>query len=193
MMKNTHIVLLFILLLNLIYAQIDDVINSTIERNEYLDKPHLTILGFTVNESSFQDIQDILGQSTIVDIGHEDIICYGSNIKNDTTKIIFYKNDIADIVGFKLCLDDSSNSTCKIIDKINSEISIEGGLKLHLSKEEIIYILGKPTYEADDYWEYYYHIQEQKNDFVWDVCSTIKITFKKSKTYSISVFKTVTN
>ena len=133
--KMTGLILFIAISSTVLNAQDVRVNRAELPRKEYINKSHLSIIGFTVNESSFIDIQNILGYTSIIDDGHEDVICYCSNLKDDSTKLIFYKNDIADIVGFELCSGINNYKTCHETDKISIKTSTGGGLKLNLSKD----------------------------------------------------------
>ena len=144
----------FIIIISQLYGQTGDTIKSQKSYNKCIDTNNLIIFGLTINENNFNDIMNKLGQSNIVTDGHEEIICYCSNKIKDSTKLIFYRNDISDFVGFKLTLDSLEYNQCYKTDLISINTIIKSGLKLNLTKNKIRIILGEPTLKSINYWEY---------------------------------------
>ena len=185
--------IIYVLYIGELFGQSKDITNKNKYYHQYIDINNLKILSLTVNESTFDDIVTKLGRSNIIRDGHEEIICYCSNKENDPTKIVFYRNDISDFVGFKITTDTIKYNSCNKTDSISINTIIKSGLKLDLTQKEVLSVLGEPTLRLKNNWKYSYWIQEKIKNNMFDVCSTISIKFKNDKTISIDVFKTVTN
>jgi len=188
-------------------------------RSEYLDKSHLTILGFTIGEDSLHNVMKKLGQTEIIkdDYYHRsEIICYSALDEDDSTKIMFIKNPLADLLGFCLLsgkIDFIANLKCKKLNIINKNISTDSGLHLGMLKNDLLSILGNPDKSTEHSLTYIYHIKEimdeetinyyldknkhsippiSREDLYWDIMSTLKADFKNEKLIKLEVIKTVT-
>jgi hypothetical protein len=179
---------------------------------------HLSLLGFMLEKSTFADVQDKLGAAKIGQCSHEvepiSYIGYASQ-SPDKTKILFESNRFDppfELSGFRVVAGNRSTSPCQIQYKTNASFSSDaltvGGLKLGLTKAELLTLLGSPgkgsgnrlTFES---WSKRpmtkAEIDQETQTFKapvtspdWDVHDVINVDLNDSKVVDFEVQRTVT-
>lgn len=130
------------------------------DRGEYLPKAHYQILGLSVDTSSLSDIQKIIGTATVYKGQHTaNHICY----KNKTEVIEFSVSGFG--VGYKISHNQRERTNCSFL---NSNFINGYGLKIGLTKTEVLSLLGKPSETDKNSISYSYWIQEKPSKEVED-------------------------
>jgi hypothetical protein len=116
---------------------------------------HLRLLGFRVEKSTFADVQDKLGAAKIGQCSREveptSYIGYVSR-SPDETKILFESNRFDppfELSGFRVVAGSRPTSPCQVQYKTSADFGsgarTGGGLKLGLTKTELVALLGSPS------------------------------------------------
>lgn len=172
---------------------------------------HLEILGFTLGKSTFADVEAKLGKSPAgrCSPGEEASIevCYFA--RDGRTRVVFESGSSG---GWKV-LDGyeviASNlhwpcyGQCPRASRVTSDVQTEGGLKLGLTREKLIALLGPPkktrgnefTFEWDSRVAMTEKEEETESktfnepirDAYWDVDDTIRVTLADSKVVEFTV------
>ena len=179
---------------------------------------HLGLLSFTLEKSTLADVTEKLGSSTpggcSKDVEARNVVCYVSS-GLDKTRIFFesgFAGDWSTLDGFKVVAGNETPTCrlrCKAIAKFGSDVQTSGGLKLGLTRDQLIGLLGspigthggkltfqrsskRPMTEAE--------IAKEKGTFkgpvtspYWDVQDTIVVMLRDSKVVEFEVNHAVTD
>lgn len=179
---------------------------------------HLNLLGFTLEKNTFADVQDKLGAAKTGQCSHEvEPISYIGYISErpDETKILFESNRFDppfELSGFRVVAGKRSTSPCQIQYKTSaafeSGVQTGGGLKLGLTKTELVALLGSPSKVSGnrltfEWWSKrpmtQVEIDQESQTFkapvtrpYWDVHDVINVVLGESKVVDFEVQRTVT-
>jgi hypothetical protein len=114
---------------------------------------HLKMMGFTLGKSTVADVQASLGKSVPRKCSREEEaskeVCYVSTGK-DQTKVVFeagFSGGWKELDGYKVIAGTSERRCyrqCPRASQVTSDVQTEGGLKLGLTREQLIALLGAP-------------------------------------------------
>jgi hypothetical protein len=179
---------------------------------------HSSILGFMLEKSSFADVQGRLGATKIGQCAWEaeptSYIGYVS-LNPGKTKILFESNRFDppfELSGFRVVANGRSTSPCQIQFKpsavFDRDARTGGGLKLGLSKAELLALLGSPSRVDGNRFTFEWwskrpmtkaEIDHQTQTFkapvtrpYWDVGDVINVVLDDSKVVDFEVLRTVT-
>ena len=179
---------------------------------------HLGLLGFTLEKSTLADVTEKLGSSTpggcSKDVEASKVVCYVCSGPDKTR--IFFESGFAGgwsiLDGFRVVGGNETPTCrlrCKATAKFGSDVQTSGGLKLGLTRGQLIGLLGspigthggkltfqrsskRPMTEAE--------IAKEKGTFkspvtspYWDVQDTIVVMLRDSKVVEFEVNHTVTD
>jgi hypothetical protein len=168
----------------------------------------LTLLGFTLAKNEIGDVERRLGSARASAAQQHDMTqrCYESNGTDHT--VVVFRDWVGTLSGFSI-YTAASNPRCTKTSLVRSDISTASGLKLGLSPEQVIQILGKPTRRAGSQFVYEdrsekpltaeevadyrrTHPGETGSDLhIWNF-TEIKLRFRNSRLSSIDVTHTET-
>jgi hypothetical protein len=179
---------------------------------------NLTLMDFTLGKNTLADVQSKLGPSTAGACSHEveasKMICYISQGPNKAK--IFFESGFAGgwsrLDGFKV-VSGNLGSTCRLqcATMIAAEDSVQtgGGLKLGMSKRELVALLGPPSKVGRNRLTFEWRskkemtkIEADKEPHVaqdtgrnpyWDIQDTIDVTLVGSQVAGFTVHHIVTN
>jgi hypothetical protein len=160
----------------------------------------LTILGFRLFKNNFRDVRSKLGPAALshpIDgSGHESPhqICYVAE-NGDGTDLVLeagWATNWTALSGFTLTSGrgPKSKAQCKKSSSVYKDISTPNGLRLGLTKVQLISILGKPTRVSGE--TFYYDLCSRRRmskkelantvsgaeaDPYWDICNSIQADF----------------
>jgi hypothetical protein len=179
---------------------------------------HLSLLGFRLGKSTFANVQDKLGAAKIGQCSHEvEPISYIGYVSQrpDETRILFESNRSDppfEVSGFRVVAGNRSTSPCQIQYKgsaaFGSSVQTGGGLKLGLTKTELVALLGSPSKVSENQLTFEWwskrpmtkaEIDQETQTFkapvtrpYWDVHDTINVVLSESKVADFEVQCTVT-
>jgi hypothetical protein len=179
---------------------------------------HLSLLGFRLEKSTVADVQDKLGTAKIGHCSHgvEPISYIGYVSQSpDKTKILFESNRFDppfELSGFRVVAGNRSTSPCQIEYRTNatfgSDVRTGGGLKLGLTKAELLALLGSPSKVSGNRLTFESwskrpmtkaEIDQETQTFKsrvtspdWDVHDLIKVVLNDTKVVDFEVQRTVT-
>jgi hypothetical protein len=179
--------------------------------------PHLSLIGFSLEKNTLTDVQEKLGISTAGacsdEAGASKMICYVSE-GPEKTKILFeagFSGGWSRLDGFKVVsgsLAQACHLQCKATTAFRDDIQTSGGLKLGLTRGELIALLGPPSKATGtrltfEWWSKRpmtkAEIDKQAQTFkapvtspYWDVHDIIEVTLSNSKVAEFEVHHTVT-
>lgn len=187
---------------------------QTQERGKHNALPQLSLMGFTLGKSSISDVQKRLGIATVGrcsdDQSASKEICY--IMPGPEKDRVFFESGVSGgwsvLDGFKV-FSGAEKPKCRIQcanSILQSNIQTDGGLKLGLTRDEVLNLLGSPTREAGDNltfeWQSRKHMtkaeigksgQNPVTDPYWDVLDIIQVTLRDSKVVEFEVSHTVTD
>lgn len=184
---------------------------DTIEQPK-IDDSHFKILGFTVGEyTTLGDIQAKMGKAKMFydEDGAYDYLCYIS--KSDKTIIVFGFQDNL-LNKFMLASSEADFEECDQCTEsslVSKEVSTESGIKLGISKEQVISLLGEPPFQTPNklsyhkYWQikmtdaeidrmcqlFPQHADYTRKNPYWDTVGKINAIFSHNKLLSIELSK----
>ena len=194
----------------------------SVARGQRSSKPYVSsqssLLGFTLEKSTFADVQAKLGAAKIGQCSHEvepiSYIGYVS-LTSDKAKVLFESNRFDppfELSGFRVVAGNRSTAPCQIQFKpsavFDSDVQTGGGLKLGLTKAELLVLLGSPSKVSGDRLTFERwskrpmtkaEIDQETQTFKapvtrphWDVHDVINIALSDSKVVDFEVQRTVT-
>lgn len=120
---------------------------------------HLGLLGFTLGKSTLADVRNKLGASNpgacSTEVEASKVVCYVSG-GPDKTRVLFasgFAGGWSSLDGFKVTsqsLPADCHLHCKVTQEIGREIRTTGGLRLGLTRDELVALLGDPTETKGD-------------------------------------------
>lgn len=177
-------------------------------RHEMINDDHITILGFIVGKHSLLDVQNELGEVDALPRKEHapEQICYVSVRPSERTIIIFESGPLGGwkyLTAFSLVSEKSDFKyvqLCKKTSLVSPDIATKSGLKLGMSKEDLMAIMGKPSKIIDDNYFYLYDFQSKMTPEeikligstsypYFDVSSAVFAKFDKSKLIEITISK----
>jgi hypothetical protein len=177
--------------------------------------PHLTILGFTLGKNTIADVQAKLGASTIGqcsnDEGANKVICYVSPDSDKTT--IFFEAGVSggwsQLGGFRIISGARSPNcrlACTASKAVGRDVQTRGGLKLGLTRTEVLSLLGTPVRTAEDKlaFEWLSRRPMTKQEIAksgqnpvvyafWNIVDTIDVALANSKVVEFEIGHAVSN
>lgn len=138
-----------------------------------LEKSHQTILGLEILKNSLSDVAKHFGNTTqapMEGFTHGEGICISSSRSNDQTKIVFVKIPVADLHGFVLFTGKSSikpPNHCKPSEAVHKDIATLSGIRLGMTKEEMMKIFGKPYSKTNNNLQYRFEIRRKFRPREW--------------------------
>jgi hypothetical protein len=193
-----------------------------VARGQRSSKPGVStqssLLGFTLEKSTFGDVQAKLGAAKIGQCSHEaEPISYLGyvSLSPDKTEVLFESNRSGppfDVSGFRVVARNRSTSPCQIQYKpsasFDSDVQAGGGLKLGLAKAELLALLGSPSKVRGNRITFEWwskrpmtkaEIDQETQTFkapvtrpYWDVHDIINVVLSDSKVVKFEVQRTVT-
>jgi len=127
-----------------------------------LAKDHKTILGLTIDENSFADVEKRFGSINVVrpepgcaSCGEE--ACYRSI--DGKMAIFFHRYTSWDFLGFDVTSlkHKVAKDYCAPTKLVTVNTSTVSGLRLGLNRKEVVALLGKPLHESQYIYQYDYH------------------------------------
>jgi len=106
---------------------------------------NLTILGFTLGQNEITDVESKLGKAPSSDSSRHDMMqhCYQSTGPDRT--ILVLEDWVGTLSGFRLFRSGTTKQDCARTAAVTADISTASGLKLGLTREQVLAILGTPT------------------------------------------------
>lgn len=179
--------------------------------------PDLNLLGFTLERNTLADVESKLGPSTpgacSPEVEASKMICY---VSASPSKIrIFFESGFSGgwsrLDGFRVVSESwtpACGLQCKSTNAFSGDVQTSGGLKLGLTKTELVALLGAPNKVSGnrltfEWWskrpmtkaETDQETQAFKTPVTspyWDVHDTIEVTLSDSKVAEFEVHHTVT-
>lgn len=178
----------------------------------------LSLLGLTLEKSTFADVQDKLGAAKIGQCSHEvepiSYIGYVS-LSPDKTKVLFESNRFDppfELSGFRVVAGSRSTSPCQVQYKptaaFDGDVETAGGLKLGLTKAALLALLGPPRKVSGNRLAFEWwskrpmtkaEIDQETKTFkapvtrpYWDVHDVINVALSDSRVVDFEVRRTVT-
>jgi hypothetical protein len=176
------------------------------------------LLGLTLEKSTFTDVQNKLGAAKIGQCSHEvepiSYIGYVS-LTSDKTKVLFESNRFDppfELSGFRVVAGSRSTAPCQIQYKptaaFDDDVETAGGLKLGLTKAELLALLGSPSKVSGNRITFEWwskrpmnkaEIDRETKTFkapvtrpYWDVHDVINVILSGAKVVDFEVRRTVT-
>lgn len=173
---------------------------------------HLTPMGFTLEKSTLDDVESKLGPAVPGACSKQadasKMICY-IPAGAQRTKVIFESGPSGGwsvLDGFEV-VSGEVNSTCtfkcKTTNALASNVQTDGGLRLGLTKSELLLLLGKPTKIYGSRYTFNWSSrramtkaeigksQRPTTEAYWTVDDTIEVTFRESRIVSFEIHHTV--
>jgi len=126
---------------------------NTGERAEYIKKEHYKILGTSIENTNISILIKNIGNAKKFKGHHtENYICY----KNNKNTIKLSVSSLG--YGYKVSTLNESSKKCGFINK---SFENNAGLKIGLSKQKILSLLGKPSKTIGNTDTYIYWVQEK--------------------------------
>lgn len=177
---------------------------------------HLEILGFTLGKSMLADVEAKLGKSAVGRCSPEqeasDEVCYLAD--NGRIRVVFesgFSGGWKVLDGYKVIVSNLERPCyreCPSASNVTGEVQTEGGLKLGLTREELIALLGTPKVNQRNkltfQWDSRKPMTKEEEaaesktfntsitDAYWDVQDTIEVTLAESKVVEFQVTHVVT-
>jgi hypothetical protein len=197
-MKQVLVMLLSVFSVNLLAESVVRVptLLADGERGDYVPQLVYEVLGVSINSSTFKVIESKLGKTTRYKGEHTaNHICY----VNGVDMIEFTISSLG--FGYEVSHTEKPNPKCTVIaDPIENRL----GMKVGMSKQDVIRLLGKPSETKKDGVSYTYWIQELPDQStqatlppevvgLWlDTYSYINILFKNNMLTEFSLYTTET-
>jgi hypothetical protein len=171
------------------------------------DLKNFEILGITLGRSTREDVDRILGPAKDSPAlnPEEAVRCYASP-ESDRT-ILQLQNWMGDVIGFRLFRGTTEEvSRCALTSRISDSISTNSGLRLGISRRQVINLLGSPTKRGANLLSYQsaflraltteerklaqksYHVPPE----AVEVCEKIEFRFKGSKVVAVEAVRNET-
>jgi hypothetical protein len=182
---------------------------AVVARQGVIDSRNLAVLGFTLGGNEVSDVEQRLGKARVSSAWDHGMTqrCYES--KSSDRTVLAIEDWTGTLSGFRIYRADKSDPSCTKTALITPEISTASGLKLGLSKDQAIGILGKPTKSVGDILIYISEFKQPPtaediarfkqaypgkdfSDLLFFVRTEIKLSFKDSKISKIEVSHTET-
>jgi len=186
--------------LKVMFAVLIFIIPITVWPFENIYNNHITLLGLTLGVDNLDNVLDKLGISEVTSVEnchHCKGVCYYHPTDADTIKILFFKNPIADLLGFKLSYlhGERIPNQCVLLRNGDEKIMTKSGLYLGMPKKQFLNICGKPDFIIDSIYVY-----QSKNKIklpnmneLFDDVITVKATFNEGILTVLEITRTVTN
>jgi hypothetical protein len=178
----------------------------------------LSLLDFRLEKSTFADVQAKLGAAKIGQCSHEvEPISYIGYVSQtpDKTKVLFESNRFDppfELSGFRVVAGNRSTSPCQIRYETSaafgSAVQTSGGLKLGLTKAEVVALLGSPSKVSGNRLTFEWwskrpmtkaEIDQETQTFkspvtspYWDVHDVMNAVLSEAKVVDFEVQRTVT-
>jgi hypothetical protein len=178
---------------------------------------HLKMMGFTLGKSTLADVQMALGKSAarkcLRDEEASKEVCYVSAGK-DQTKVVFeagFSGGWKELDGYKVIaagVERRCYRQCPRASHITSAVQTDGGLKLGLTRGQLIALLGPPTQTRGNKLSFQRESRQamtkeqieaksktfksRVTDAYYDVQDTIEVTLVDSKVVEFGVHHIVT-
>lgn len=175
---------------------------------------HLTMMGFTLEKSTLEDVQAVLGKSAATKCPPEESgsmdICYVA-AGRDKIRVVFeagFSGSWKELDGFKVIagsLDLPCYRQCPIADQVSSDVQTAGGLKLGLTRKQLVALLGPPKEAHGNQLTFLrlsrrpmtngpkQSLRPAAGDAYWDVQDTIDVTLLGSRVVQFEVHHFVTS
>lgn len=176
----------------------------------------LSLLGFTLEKNTLADVQNKLGPSTPGGCSQEveasKMICYVS--EGPIRVKVFFESGSSGgwsrLDGFKVVSEGvpTCHLQCKSTTAFSGDVQTSGGLKLGLTKTEVVALLGAPSKASGNRFTFEWwskrpmtkaEIEKETQTFkapvtspYWDVHDTIEVMLNDSKVAEFEVHRTVT-
>jgi len=177
---------------------------------------HLSLMGFTLEMNTLADVESKLGPSTPGSCSQEvessKMICYVS--AGPTKTRIFFESGSSGgwsrLDGFRVVSENVTPTCrlqCKSTTAFGGDIQTSGGMKLGLTKAELIALLGSPRKVSGNRLTFEWwskrpmtkaEIDQETQTFkapvtspYWDVHDTVEVTLSDSKVSEFEVHHTV--
>lgn len=177
---------------------------------------HLEILGFTLGKNTLAEVESKLGKSAVRKCSREEEaskeVCYLAG--EGQTRVVFeagFSGGWKELDGYKVIagsLQRPCYRQCPRAAQVTGEVQTEGGLKLGLTREQLIALLGPPKQTRENKLSFQWQsrqamTKEQQeaesktfkspvNDAYYDVQDTIEVTLADSKVVEFTVHHIVT-
>lgn len=174
-----------------------------------IDYESLEVLGFILGKNEIGDVEAKLGKATALRGPTHDMTqrCFQSK-GNDHTVLVF-EDWSGTVSGFQIYRSARSDSHCTATSAVTPEIATASGLKLGLSRHDVLNILGQPTKATSNRLLYKSESKrsmtaeevtrfkqaypgEDNSDLKVFVTTEIRLFFRNSKLSSIDVSHTET-
>lgn len=178
---------------------------------------HLEFLGFTLGKTTLADVQAKYGKSIAKKCSREEEagkeMCYISAGK-DQTRVVFeagFSGGWKELDGYKVIAGNLVRPCyrqCPKASQMTSDVQTEGGLKLGLTREQLVALLGPPKQTRGNKLSFEWQsrqamTKEQREaesktfkspvtDAYYDVQDTIEVTLADSKVVEFAVHHIVT-
>lgn len=176
-----------------------------------------SLLGLTLEGSTLADVQAKLGAAKIGQCSHEEPISYIGyvSLTSDKTKVLFESNRFDppfELSGFRVVAANRSTAPCQIQFKpsavFDSDVQTGGGLKLGLTRAELLVLLGSPSRVSGNRLTFEWwskrsmtkaEIDQETKTFkapvtrpYWDIHDLINVVLSDSRVVDFEVQRTVT-
>jgi hypothetical protein len=168
------------------------------------------MLGFTLGKSTLADVEVRLGKSELRKCAiEEEQACYVAGTSR--TRMVFEAVPVGCLEGFRVIsgsLRESCYRGCPRAYQLTGDLQTEGGLRLGLTREKLIALLGRPkeargnrlTFEWDSRKAMTKEEEQRESktfnapvtDAYWDVEDIIDVTLADSKVVEFEVSHVVT-
>ncbi len=110
-----------------------------------INPKNLNVLGFTLGENEVGDLERKLGKAQVSRAPEHAMTqrCYESKGADHT--VLVFEDWSGTLSGFRIYRSAKNDPLCKRTPLIMAEIATASGLKLGLSREKVLRILGKPA------------------------------------------------
>lgn len=177
---------------------------------------HLEMLGFTLGKSTLADVESKLGKSAARKCSREEEaskeVCYLAG--EGQTSVVFeagFSGGWKELDGYKVIassLPRPCYRQCPRASQVTGEVQTEGGLKLGLTREQLIALLGPPKRTQGNKLKFEWQSRQEMTkeqqkaesktfkspvtDAYYDVQDTIEVTLADSKVVEFVVHHIVT-
>lgn len=176
------------------------------EFGKLIDSQHYQILGILFQDITLTDVQSKIGPATIYQGNHgAEHLCY----HNNDSQIELMVSGMGYGYTIKPTEPDTSTTSSNRCLKTKESVKNQAGLERHLSKQQVIALLGQPSKVSENNFSYIYWVQQQPSSKIqdrlrkahalssdhpiWmDVLSIIQINFIDERVETFGVSTTVT-
>jgi hypothetical protein len=158
-----------------------------------IDREHFKIIGLTLFKGEIPDIEQKLGPAEVFHQQGSSTPerCYTSKGDDRTVRILEDWTGV--LIGFRIYRSSPASAPkCTQTPCVSAQISTAGGLRLGLTKAEVLKLLGAPTRTTGNLFNYHEDIRSQTKgkEGLWEY-SDINLKFVKDGLISIHVVHTV--